>query len=60
MLIIKDINAEPRLHEHYILKESTPNKLESLTYIFCIKYGRALMLVWIRQNVGKVYCLRQT
>lgn len=41
MLIIKDINAEPRLHEHYILKEATPNKLESLTYILCIKYGRA-------------------
>lgn len=60
MLIIKDINAEPRLHEHYILKESTPNKLESLTYIFCIKYDRALMLVWIRQDSGKVYCLRQT
>lgn len=60
MLIIKDINAKPRLHEHYILKESTPNKLELLTYISCIKYGQALMLVWIRQNVGKVYCLRQT
>lgn len=37
-----DTNAEPRLH--YILKDSTPNKLESLTYL--------LYKVWPSFNVG--------
>lgn len=39
-----DTNAEPRLHKHYILKDSTLNKLESLTYL--------LYKVWPSFNVG--------
>lgn len=39
-----DTNAEPRLHKHYILKDSIPNKLESLTYL--------LYKVWPSFNVG--------